>query len=257
MTKEFKRGDLEIDFPVAAFSSARRVLLRSLRLFFENFGFLAKATLLVYVPVKFSFQLLCNLLGFPPGGLAAYAVIDLTDLIFGALVAPAIIYGLVGKMRTGRLPGMRDCFRWGRRQWGKTLWNQVKVSVTVALWGALLVVPGLVVMIRLIFADAIVAVEGDRQSDVLQRSRDIVAGHGWRIFAVMAPVGLLDLLVFWGLMSVLRDAGLSWALVAGVDCILSIGAQWAAVVVLLMYLGLTAGTAPGAPGRKAAKSLHQ
>lgn len=243
MTKDFKRGYLEIDFPVAAFSSAGEVLARSLSLFFGNFAFLAKATLLVYVPVKFSFQLLCALLGFPPGGLAAYVVIDLTDLVFGALVAPAIIYGLIEKMRSGRLPELAECFHWGRRQWGKTLWNQVKVSVTVTLWGALLIVPGVVVMIRLIFADAIVAIEGDRRSDVLQRSRDIVAGHGWRIFKVMVPVGALDLLVFWGIMSVLRDAGLSWALVAAVDCILSIGAQWASIVALLMYLGLTGETA--------------
>lgn len=255
MTRDFQQGWIAVDFPTAPFSSAAGVLAQSLRLFIANFGFLAKATLLVYVPAKFFFQYLCHVFGFPPGGLAAYLVVDLTDLVFGSLLAPAVIYGLVAKLRSGRLPALDECFRWGRRQWGRTLWNQTKVAVTVMLWGALLVIPGLIAMVRLIFVDAVVAIEGDRRSDVLGRSRELVAGHGWRIFTVLVPAGLLDLLAFWGVMSLLRDAGLSWALVAAVDCVLAVGAQWALILALVMYLGLVERTTPEPPAaRKRAKA---
>ena len=105
-----------------------------------------------------------------------------------ALVIPAVVYGLVAKFRGGQTAPVRESLRWGRRQWGKTLWNMFKVEVTVALWGLLLVIPGLVAMVRLIFADVIVAIEADRETEVLARSRVLSKGHGWRIFLVLLPL---------------------------------------------------------------------
>ena len=117
----------------------------------------------------------------------------MSDIFLGALVVPAAIYGLVQYCRTGRTAPIGEAFRWGRRQWLRTLGNKLKVEVTVTLWGALLFIPGIVAMIRLIFTDVIVAIEADRQPDPLNRSRELSHGHRWRIFFVLLPLTILDL----------------------------------------------------------------
>jgi len=125
--------------------------------------------------------------------MVSYLALDFSDLVLSALVIPAVVYGLVAKFRAGQTAPVRESLRWGRRQWGKTLWNMFKVEVTVALWGALLVIPGLVAMVRLIFADVIVAIEADRETEVLARSRVLTRGHGWRIFLVLLPLMVASL----------------------------------------------------------------
>jgi predicted amidohydrolase len=47
-------------------------------------------------------------------------------------VIPSIVCRLIAKLRTGRTAAIAESLRWGRRQWGKTLWNKVKVEITIA-----------------------------------------------------------------------------------------------------------------------------
>jgi hypothetical protein len=170
-------------------------------------------------------------------------------MVLGALAIPAAIYGLVAKFRGGRTAPVGESLRWGRRQWGKTLWNLFKVEVTVALWGALLVVPGLVAMVRLIFADAIVAIEGDRETEVLARSRVLSKGHGWRIFLVLLPLMAAGLVGSFVVLGALQDAAYSRVAIALADSVISVGGQWTTVAVLLMYLGVANPAAPAKPLR--------
>jgi len=158
MDRDFRRGYLEIDFPTQAFASPLPLLGDSVRVFFSNLRFLAAATLVVYLPGKLATQFLCYLLDIPFEGLLSYLILGISDLLLGALAAPTVVYGLIHRFRTGRPAALGECLRWGRRQWMKTLVNQIKVEVTITLWGALLVIPGIVAMVRLTFADAIVAV---------------------------------------------------------------------------------------------------
>src|SRR5436305_12094916 len=169
MDRDFRNGHLEIDFPTEPFASPIQLLLRSIRLFFSTFPFLAAITLAVFLPGKLALQFACYAMDVPMDGIVSYLVLELGDLLFGALTAPAIVYGLFHYWRKGRTAPMGEAFRWGRRQWLRTLGNKLKVEVTVSLWGALLVIPGLAAMVRLIFVDVIVALEGDQQRDVLAR----------------------------------------------------------------------------------------
>src|SRR5438045_520745 len=123
MDRDFRKGFIEIDFRTEPFDSAGRLLLRSAGVFFTNLRFLAAVTLVIYLPAKLALQLGCYLLDVPIEGIVSLLLIDLSDMVLSALVAPAIVYGLVTGFRTGRTAGAGESLRWGRRQWGKTLWN--------------------------------------------------------------------------------------------------------------------------------------
>ena len=244
MDRDFRQGYLEIDFPTEPFHSAFRLLVRSAVLFFANLRFLAAVTLLVYLPAKLALQFLLYVLDVPTSGIVSYLALDLSDLFLGALVIPAVVYGLVARFRCGQTAPLRESLRWGRRQWGKTLWNMFKVEVTVALWAALLLIPGLVAMVRLIFADAIVAIEADRETEVLARSRVLSKGHAWRIFFVLLPLMAASLVGSFLILGAFEDAAYSRVVMALADSVLSVAGQWTTVAVLLMYLGVASPAAP-------------
>jgi hypothetical protein len=114
----------------------------------------------------------------------------------------------------------------------------------VALWGALLVVPGLVAMVRLIFAEAIVAIEADRETEVLARSRVLARGHGWRIFLVLLPLMAASLVGTFLILGAFEEAAYSRVVMALADSLLSVAGQFTTVAVLLMYLGVLRPAAP-------------
>ena len=244
MDRDFRQGCLEIDFPTEPFHSAFRLLVRSAVLFFANLRFLAAVTLLVYLPAKLALHFVLYLLDVPTSGMLAYLAVDLSDLFLSALVIPAVVYGLVAKFRGGQTAPVRESLRWGRRQWGKTLWNMFKVEVTVALWAALLLIPGLVAMVRLVFADVIVAIEADRETEVLARSRQLSKGHGWRIFLVLLPLMAASLAGTFLILGAFEEAAYSRVVMAVADSVLSVGGQFTTVAVLLMYLGVASPAAP-------------
>ena len=244
MDRDFRQGHIKIDFPTEPFHSVWRLLVRSAVLFFANLRFLAAVTLLVYLPVKLALQFGLYVLDVPTGGFGTYLALDLSDLVLSALVIPAVVFGLVARFRGGRTASVRESLRWGRRQWGKTLWNMFKVEVTVALWGALLVIPGVVAMVRLIFADVIVAIEADRETEVLARSRQLAKGHGWRIFLVLVPLMATSLAGTFLILGAFEDAAYSRVVMALADSVLSVAGQFTTVAVLLMYLGVAGPAAP-------------
>jgi hypothetical protein len=237
MDRDFRKGYLEIDFPTVAFTSPLPLLRDSVRVFFANFAFLATVTLAVYVPGKLALQFLCYLLDIPFNGMLSYLVLGVGDLLLGALVVPAIVFGLVQRFRTARPAPLGESLRWGRRQWPKTLANKVKVEITVTLWGALLVIPGVVAMVRLIFADVIVAVEADLESSVLARSGRLAQGQRWRIFLALLPMLVLDLAATFLVLDRVQSATASRLAFALADSILAVAGQLTTVAVLLMYLG--------------------
>jgi hypothetical protein len=208
-------------------------------MFVADLPFLATVTLAVFLPLKFALHLLFAALEISTAGLLSYALDGAGSFVLAALVAPAVTYGLTARLADQKTPPLAECLRWGRLQWARTLWNNLKVSVTVALWGALLVVPGLVKLTRLIFAEPVVAIEGNAAGDVLGRSGEIAAGHRWRIFAVLFPLGILDMVASFLVLQTFRGERFTWTTVAAVDCVLAVCEQLGTVAILLMYLGLT------------------
>ncbi len=239
-TTDFSRGYLAVDFPTEPFHSVGGLLLRSVRVFLSNLGFLTAVTLVVFLPGKLLLQLACWLGNVPIDGVLSAVLLDLSDLVLGALVAPAVIYGLLGRFRGGSPAPLAEALAWGRRQWAKSLWNRFKVEITVMLWSALLLVPGIVAMVKLAFTDPIVAIEADREREVLGKSRALTQGHRWRIFLALLPLWAAELVVTFLVFSALQRHTDSRLLIALVDSLFSVGGQWSTVIVLLMYLGLRA-----------------
>lgn len=237
MDRDFRKGHLEIDFPTSPFDSPVALLSHSVAVFLANLPFLAIVTLAVYIPGTLITQLLCYLLDVPFEGILSYVLLEVSDLLLGAILIPAVVFGLVQRFRTDHAPPLAESLRWGRRQWGKTLGNQLKVQVTVTLWAALLVIPGIVAMVRLIFADVIVAVEGDLESDVLRRSTQLAQGRRWRIFFVLFPLLILNLIATFLILDKVMTLTHSRAAFAIADAILAVAGQLATVATLLMYLG--------------------
>ncbi|HYW41672.1 MAG TPA: hypothetical protein VE959_02370 [Bryobacteraceae bacterium] len=237
MERDFRKGHIAIDFPTVPFDSVGGLLLRSTRLFFATLPFLAAVTLVVMVPGKLLLEFTCYVTNVPSEGVLSYLLMDMGDLVFGALVMPAAIYGLVMKLRTGKTAPTGESLRWGRRLWGKSLWNMFKVEVTIMLWSLLLVIPGIVAAIRLIFVDPVVAIEGRPSSEILERSRQLCAGHGWRILVALLPAVPINLL---HLLASLRALQYSRWLMPPVDGLFAVAEHWMTAVVVLMYLGLAA-----------------
>jgi len=98
-------------------------------------------------------------------------------------------------------------------------------------------VPGVVVMVKLIFTDPIVAIEADRESEVLQRSRQLAAGNLGRIFLAILPALPLSLAHMYAALRALQYS--RWLMVP-IDSLFCVLDQWMTVVVLLLYLGLAA-----------------
>jgi hypothetical protein len=184
-----------------------------------------------------------------PFHVVSYLALDSSDLVLDALVIPAAVFGLIARFRGGHTASLGESLRWGHRQWGKTLWNMCKVEVTVALWGALLVVPGLVAMVRLIFVPAIAAIEADRETELLARSRVLARGHGWRIFLVMLPLLAGSMAGTFLIFGAFEETAYSRVVTALVDSLLSVCGQFTTVAVLLMYLGVARPAAPAQASR--------
>lgn len=237
MDRDFRKGYLDIDFPTQPFASPLPLLRHTIRVFFANLAFLVSVTLVVYLPGKLALQLGCSLLEIPRDGLLSYLLQGISDVVLSSLVIPATVFGLIHFFRNGHTATLGESLRWGRRQWLKTLANMIKVEITITLWGALLVIPGIVAMVRLIFTDVIVAVEADRESDVLRRSSKLSAGRKWRIFFALLPILILDFAAMFLVldrMQVVADSRIAFAIA---DSVLAVATQLATVATLLMYLG--------------------
>jgi hypothetical protein len=227
--------------PPVRFDSVASMLARSLAVFFRNFGFIAAVTLVAYAPLKLVVFSICEIAGVSPGGVASSIIRDFADGISSSLVAPALIYGFAARLREGRSPGPGECLRRGRDLWWPTLWNDIKAEITVGLRLLLLVVPGIIAAVRLGFVEQVVALEEANHSWVLARSREIAAGHEWKIFFTCIPVVIVGFLSEYLLFSLMLKLGLSWMVAAFIDCGLALAAQWSTVLFTLMYLGLVSG----------------
>jgi hypothetical protein len=234
MQRDFRQGQLAIDFAAPPFDSAWRVLGRSFLLFARNLPFIAAVTLAVFLPGKLLTQFLCYVLDVPVEGVLSYVLLDTSDLVLGALAVPAIVYGLVARLRTGRTPPVGECLRWGRRLWGRMLWNKFKVEITVLLWSLLLFVPGILAMVRLSLTEQALAVEGDSCPNPLERSRELTAGYRWRTFFVLAPLLILDTAGSFLVLGELAQQP-RWMLALG-DSLMAVVNGWTTAALLLIYL---------------------
>jgi hypothetical protein len=213
------------------FASTGELLLRSFRVFLARLPLLATVTLAVFLPGKLLLHFCCYLLDIPPEGLASYLLMDVSDLILAAWAIPAAIHGLRSNDGSGA------CLRYGRKLWGRMLWNKFKAEITIALYSLLLFVPGLIAMAKLALVDAIVAVEGADEPEPLAKSTELTAGRRWRVFFVVAPLSILDLVGSFYLLGALPGAAHSRWMLGLIESAWAVVGMWMTVAGLMMYLG--------------------
>lgn len=131
--------------------------------------------------------------------------IVLTALVFAVVCLaesvgpwPVVLLSFVGTaIVQGALVEAVDQER--RQRQGSVLgaaWNRAGALIGVALLTGigvgigllLLVVPGLILFTRWSLAVPAVMIEGRSPRDAMRRSRELVQGHGWRVFAVFLTV---------------------------------------------------------------------
>jgi len=229
------------------FESVPSLIGRATRLYFQNLGFLTAVTLAVLLPSKLVLAWVCWLFDLAPDGVASYLIMDFGDLVFSAWLIPAAIYGLEARLRSGKPARLGESLRWGKKIWGTAFWNKLKVEITIMLWTALLIVPGIVAMMKLAFVDPIVALDSDKVDQPLQRSRELTDGIRWRILLALLPALVLGLAHTYGTLRALQYS--RWLMVAA-DSLLAILDQWMTAAVLLMYLGRRPAAVPKIPVRR-------
>jgi hypothetical protein len=242
--------------PAQPFDSAPRLLLRSAAIFFVNLPVIAALTLAVMIPGNLLVQGFSYLLDVPSDGILSYVLLEIGDLVFGALAAGAVIYAITGKLRDGRAPGLGESLRRGRRIWLRMLWNQFKMEMTVGLWSLLIFIPGLIALVRLFLVLPVAALEPDA-ADPLRRSEELTRGVRWRLFFVALPLLAIDLFGSFVILDALPGAGNSRLLLALADSALAVAGQWTTVAALLIYVGQAsrpahrpkAGAATASPAR--------
>jgi hypothetical protein len=235
-----QNGSLTIDFAVQPLAGVGSLVGQSLQLLFRYFRPIAAITLIVFAPVEIAKNLLLYRAGVQDN-LALTIRLDMTlGAIFSSLVAPALIYALVGAMRTGSVPGLGECFRWGRRQWWRTFANRWLAGLAILGGLILLVIPGVIFAVWFCLVDPIVAIEGDKQRKVLTRSRDLTRNHRWTIFGAGCLCFLLMLVVslLIGIPLALVD---HWFVTATIDCLSDVASSFFTVLMLVVYLRLAVG----------------
>jgi hypothetical protein len=234
MDRAFRQGYIDTGFRVEPFNSVPRLLQGALAIYVFNFAFIAGVTLLVFLPVNLFLQFIYSLLEIPGDGGLSYALLSVSDLVLSAVTVPAILFGLTLKLRDGKLPPVGEALRWGWRQFGKMLWNTFKMEISILLTALLLIVPGILTAIALIFTESIVAIEGDLTNDVRNRTVTLAKGHGWRIFFTMLPLVVVGMAA----MKLFQGAAASRLWMAGADSLLAVINQLNTVAVLLIYLAV-------------------
>ena len=230
MDQDLRSGHLEPRRLAPESRATAGILAATLRIFGANLGFIASVVVVIYLPGHLIYQIAAATFEVPSSGVLSILLLDAVDLVLSSLAIPAIVYGLVCT------PAIGPALRWSRRQWGRMLRQQTLADVTVLLYAALLIVPGLIAMVRLAFVPAVVAVEGDRSARPLERSRELAKGQFWRIAGVLLPLSLVEGVASFLLLGRISGVDSARVFFSLAECGLAVVGQLSTVAALLLYL---------------------
>jgi hypothetical protein len=81
--------------------------------------------------------------------------------------------------------------------WWRLLWTSILQMILWTVGLVLLLIPGIILMIRMVVCSTVVILEGDSGVKAIKRSMSLTKGHFWRLFAVLAVLGLLTFALFF------------------------------------------------------------
>ncbi len=116
-------------------------------------------------------------------------ITTLLELLLGTVVSIAIIKALVAR-REGKNLSSWEALKQARPLWTEGIATLFLMTVILIALTYLLIIPGIIWGIFYAFTLYVVAIEGIGGRAALKRSKALVRGHWWEVFAYVLPVHL-------------------------------------------------------------------
>lgn len=249
--------------------SLARVVGQVGRIYIERWAILVGAGLLIFVPVSLievADEWLQEPLadtGSGAGGaqvaaaIASAAVHGMSSL-FGEVLYAGLVTVAVLAYREGRRISVGEVAR--SLPYARLIGADLLLVAAIGLGLLALVVPGLVLLTWFALVAPVIEVEGAGAVASFRRSRELVRGNGWRVFALVLPVLLAQDAIAEGahtwVSGVLGEAfGGAWAAAIGANLI---AAPFFALVVVVIYFELSSQPSGAQPSpRTPPRSSHR
>ena len=220
------------------------ILSRVFQYYREQAGVLLPAALIVFIPIALIAGGIRSAGGIL-AALAAQAIQMVGNAFYQATTVEAVRDIQDGK----RDMTIGDLFRSAFQVFGPVVLAAIIVGVGVAVGFILLIVPGLILLT--IWAVTIPSVVLERKSpmEAIGRSRELVKGHGWQVFAVLVLLIIIQLVATAILVGILAGIGDFAGAVIGSLIATVLLAPLGAIAATVLYLELRRikeGTAPPA-----------
>jgi hypothetical protein len=214
-----------------------RKFVEAIRLFCTNFVLIASIILTVWLPGNLLGEYLIWYVPSDDDVVRSFRVSALIEGVFGPIYCGALVYALA-QLKGGRRPRYFEAISVGVRTWGRLFSARFFAGLWIMLGLILLVVPGIVLMVRYAFIDAVVVLEGAGGDSARRRSAELTRGFRWQIFLA----GLLFLVTFVPLGFAIRvpyeqffPALNTMATDVAADCVLDMAYAIVQIVIFLYY----------------------
>ncbi|PYM69690.1 MAG: hypothetical protein DME10_22895 [Candidatus Rokuibacteriota bacterium] len=214
----------------------RDILEETFRLLVRHFDLFTMIALTVWLPG----HLVINYLDFfatskgaADAAARSFRVAILLEGVFGPLVVAATLAALL-TIKQGQPPRYLAAMRWAIILWPRLFLARLVVSVAVLAGLVALVVPGAILLVRLAFVDALVALDGVPLGQALRISNTLTAGRRRGIFWTG---GFLFAAVFSMAAALSALAGLAEHFVVQVlaDCLIAVTQTVFTIAMFLFY----------------------
>jgi len=222
-----------------------KVLSETFSTYGQHAGVLLGSALIVFVIVG-----LVNALAYTSGGVIL-PLLSVVVSVVGATLYTGFVVKLVEEVRDGKRDfTVGELFSSAASAVGRLIGNGIVKAIAVAIGLILLIVPGLILLtIWAVTAPAIV-VERAGAIDAFGRSRELVRGNGWAVFAVILIAFIITAVVSGILNAIGAGIGDAGAIILGIIAAV-VTAPIGALVASIMFFDLGGGVAAPPPASAA------
>lgn len=231
----------------------RDVLRETLRLFAAHLHLFTLIALTVWLPGHVVINYLDFFAGGPPGSAEAAArgirVFLVVEAVFGPLVVAATLAVLV-RIKRGEPATYGQALLDGLAAWPRIFIARLVQGAIVLVGLVALVVPGLILLVRVSFVDALVVLDGAPLGPALRESNALTAGRRAAIFWTGGAlfVGVFSVATIF---SVLAGAAGHFVAQVLADCAIAVTQTVFTIALFLFYWEARHAAAPEAPARPA------
>jgi hypothetical protein len=232
----------------------RRDLLReTLRLFAAHLHLFTLIALTVWLPGHVVINYLDFFAGGPPGSAEAAArgirVFLIVEAVFGPLVGAATL-AVLARIKRGEPASYGQALADGLAAWPRLFIARLVQGGIVLVGLVALIVPGLILLVRVSFVDALVVLDGAPLGAALRVSNALTAGRRWAIFWTGGAlfVGVFSLAA---ILSVLAGAAGHFVAQVLADCVIAVTQSVFTIALFLFYWEARHAAAPEVPARPA------